>query len=81
MGLAKSDIEQMKANKDVRGLIKALKEGNRDVPGKAAWALADIASPAVEGLTRALKNKSSEVRDSAAWALERINGSKSLDHK
>jgi HEAT repeat protein len=73
-----SDVEKMQANKDVEGLIKALKDKNGGVQIIAAVALGEIKDArAVEPLTKALKDKYGYVRSVAALALEKIKAKKS----
>jgi len=67
MGLFKPNVEKMEKNKDVNGLIKALKD--KDVRAGAVVALGKIGKPAVEPLIQALKDKESSVRSGAAAAL------------
>src|SRR4030066_281953 len=67
-----SDVEKMKANKDVKGLIKALKDKDFNVQWRAAEALGKMGEPAVELLIEALKDESIDVRHKAAYALAAI---------
>ena len=39
MGIFRPNLEKMKANRDVKGLINALKDKNVDIRGKATEAL------------------------------------------
>ena len=68
----KPNIEKMKAKKDVKGLIKALKEEDEDVRDWAVAALIEIGEPAVEPLIKALKEEDEDVRDWAVAALIKI---------
>ena len=75
MGLfdRKPDVEKLKENKDVEGLIKALKNRDWGVRGEAVAALGKIGdSRAVEPLIRALKDEEWLVRDRASEALGEI---------
>jgi HEAT repeat protein len=73
-----SDVEIMKANKDVEGLIEALKDEDSNVRWRVAYALGEIGDRrAVEPLIEALKDKDSDVRWQAAEALEKIKAKKS----
>ena len=76
MGIAdrsfNSNVEKMKANKYVEGLIRALKDKERSVRRRATYALGDIGdSRAVKPLTETL-DEDWHVRRSAADALENI---------
>jgi len=56
--MGKPNVEKMKAEKDVEGLIKALEDEDWDVRRKAAEALGEIKNAkAVESLTQALNKK------------------------
>jgi len=68
-----SDVEKMKANKDVEGLIKVLGDKDKDVRMRAAGALGNIKDArAVEPLIKALGDESKDVRMYAASALSGI---------
>ncbi len=67
-----SDVEKMKANKDVKGLIKALKDKDFNVQWRAAEALGKMGEPAVELLIEALKDENIYVQNKAADALGKI---------
>ena len=68
-----SDVEKMKANKDVEGLIEALKDKYSYVRSDAAEALGGIKDArAVEPLIEALKDENGHVRKLAANALGNI---------
>jgi len=76
--MGKPDIEKMKANKDVEGLIKALKDEDKDVRWGAAAALGYIGDArALEPLTKALKDKNKDVQKVAKEALEKLKGKES----
>jgi len=65
--------EKMQVNKDVEGLIRALKDEDWHVRSRAAVALGWIKDArAVEPLTEALKDEYYAVRWKAAWVLKRI---------
>lgn len=67
----------MEKNKDVKGLIKALKHKDSRVRDIAALVLGDIGDVrAVEPLIQALKDENYSVRSSASEALEKIRGRK-----
>ena len=73
-----SDVEKMKANKDVEGLIEALKDEDSNIRWRTVYALGEIKDArAVGPLTEALKEKDSGVRWQAAEALEKIKAKKS----
>jgi HEAT repeat protein len=75
--MGKPDTEKMKAERDVEGLIKALKDENGFVPVNAAKALGEIGDTrAVEPLTEALKDKKKDVREAAKEALKKIKAKK-----
>jgi len=66
------NIEELKASKNVKGLIDALKDEDFNVRYSAAGALEEIGEPAVEPLIEALKDKNRDVRESVAYALGKI---------
>ena len=68
-----SDVEKMQANKDVGGLIEALKGKDWRVRIDAAGTLGDIGDTrAVEPLIEALKDENSIVRSIVEEALGKI---------
>ncbi|HUV79436.1 MAG TPA: HEAT repeat domain-containing protein [Candidatus Bathyarchaeia archaeon] len=71
------NVERMKGRKDVRGLIKALKDEDLHVRSRAARALGEIKDArAVEPLIQALKEEEDEdVKESITDALEEIKKS------
>lgn len=71
----RSDIEKMKANKDVEGLIEALKDRDENVQWRAERALVNIAEPAVEPLIEYLGAGASSV---AAEALGKIGDARAV---
>jgi len=71
--LFKPNVEKMKAKKDVKGLIKALRYEDRDVRRAAVYALEEIGDArAVEGLRQALKHEDVGLRMYVAEALQKI---------
>jgi HEAT repeat protein len=65
MALRKPNIEKMKVEKDVKGLVRAWRTSlDRDVRMKAEWALGEIGEPAVEPMIKALKDDWEEPRGS-----------------
>ena len=70
----------MKKNRDVKGLIKALKHKDLYVREGAAIALGEIGeSRAVEPLTQALENEDDDVRRQAATALGKIGDASAVE--
>ena len=77
--LFKPNVEKMEANKDVKGLIKALRHEEWDIRRAAIYALGEIGdAQAVEGLMQALKHEDVGLRMHAAEALEKIKSKKKL---
>lgn len=73
--LSVSDVERMKAGRDIEGLIRALKEQDQDVRCRAAKALGETQDTgAVQPLTQALDDRLYIVREQAAEALANIGG-------
>jgi HEAT repeat protein len=72
------DIENLKAQKDIKGLIKALDyKKEASIRAGAALALGEIKDPtAVEPLMAALTDSDIEVRKQTAWALHEIGDSR-----
>ena len=73
--MGEPNIEQMKAQRDVEGLTKALKDKDWSVRREAAAALGEIQDPkAVGPLIQALKyeKKNPRLVTTAAWALSKI---------
>lgn len=68
------DIENLKAKKDVEGLLKALKyKKDNNVREKAAMALGDMGDErSVKPLIYALNDEDADIRENAAAALEAI---------
>ena len=77
--MGKPDIQKMKAEKDVEGLIQALRDEDRDVLYEAVEALAKIGKPAVDPLIRALEDENRQVRSGAAWALGKIKDRRAVE--
>ena len=77
--MGKPDVEKMEENKDVKGLIKALKDKDETVRGKAANALGELKDrKAVKQLIKALQDDSSEVQCASAEALGKIGDKKAV---
>jgi HEAT repeat protein len=73
--MGKPNIEKMKAEGDVEGLIKTLKDKNEDARWDAARALGQMGPDAravVPNLVKALRDRAYGVRSEAAWALGQI---------
>jgi len=71
------DVQKMREERDVDGLVKALKHKDRRVREDAVEALREIKDPrAVETLIQAMKDKDITVRAAAALALEKIKAKK-----
>jgi HEAT repeat protein len=78
--LFKSNMEKMESNKDVEGLIKALKDEDKHFKQWAAGALGKTGDKrAVEPLISALKDKDGDVRMQVKEALEKIGDKKAQD--
>ena len=61
-------------------IIPKLKDANKSVRGRAAWALGELGDArAVEPLMEALKDESENVRSGAAWALEKIGDTRAVE--
>jgi HEAT repeat protein len=75
------DVEKLEANKDVKGLIKALDyKKDYNVRRRAVEALGKIGDPkAVDPLINALKDEDEYVRKNAAGALGKIGDPKAVD--
>jgi HEAT repeat protein len=75
-----SNIAQMREEKDVEGLVEALRHGNRFVRENAANALGDISDvAAVDPLIKALEHGNEYVRENAAEALGKIGDIRAVD--
>ena len=74
----KPNIEKLKENEDVDGLINALKHKNVDIQEKAVKALGEIGEPAVEPLLQALDEEDWYVRRAAVMALGEVGGARAL---
>jgi len=66
------DVEKMQVNKDVEGLIEALKDKDWEVRSSAAKALVKIGEPAVPALVEALQSEDEHVWSSAIYILGEI---------
>lgn len=81
MGFLGPDIKKMKTNKDVEGLIEALKHKDLTVRRQAAEALGELGDDrAVEPLIGALKDKDTWLRWCAAEALGKIGDERAVKH-
>ena len=70
----------MKAKKDVKGLIKALKHEDYGIRMEAGWALGKIGDArAVEPLIQALNDENETVRAVAAGALGEIKDARAVE--
>jgi len=76
----KLDIEKLKENKDISGLINALHSKDSDVYPKAISAIKEIGEPAVEPLVAEMKkDKDSTFRYKAAIILGKIGDQKAVE--
>ena len=67
------DVNKLKDNRDIKGLLKALRQKDRYVRIEAAEALGEMSEPTTVGpLIQALKDEDDGVRGSAAKALGRM---------
>lgn len=71
----KPDLERMKREEDVLGLINSLEERDEDFRRDVIKALAGIGEPAIEPLIAAVKFNDRPLRYHASEALGEINGS------
>ena len=71
------DIEKMERDRDVKGLVEALR--HEGVRLEAVMALARIGKPAVEPLIQSLKNEDRSTRFSAAVALGKIGDPRAIE--
>jgi len=69
----------MERNRDVKGLIKALRHKDLDVRSEAAKALVRIGEPAVEQLVQALGYGDSDLRSVTVRVLGEIGGARALE--
>ena len=73
-------VETLKARKDIKGLIKALRyRKDKGVRQAAAEALVKIGALAVEPLIAALKDRHSDVRQAAAYVLGEIGDARAVE--
>jgi PAS domain S-box-containing protein len=70
----KPDVEKLKKNRDVEGLIQALESNDGDVLELSIKALVEIGEPATEPLFHAVADNDNNIRRGAAEALGRISG-------
>ena len=69
------NVEKLKANHDLQGLIRALGfQNDKKVRSSAAQALGEFGLPAIEPLSSALQDMEADVRENAVLALGRISG-------
>ena len=74
----KPNVEKLKERRNIKGLIKALKDEDKNVRREAASALGKIGDKrVVELLMEALKDEDKNVRETIEEALERIKEKKS----
>jgi len=79
-GSSKPNFQKMEAKKDIKGLIKALKDSNSTIRWQAAFHLGKVGDTGAVGpLIEALHDKEREVRDTAAQALGKIGEVKALE--
>jgi HEAT repeat protein len=73
--LVKTNVEEMKADKDVQGLMRAMKRREVWLRRDAALALGEVGDPrSTDVLVEALKDKNKDVRSAAAEALGKMGG-------
>jgi HEAT repeat protein len=60
--LKKPDVDALRHNRDIRGLIQALRYDDFEVQTNAAQALGTLGSEAIKELILALKDKNKDVR-------------------
>lgn len=75
----KPNVERLRENKDVDGLIRALEHTDKDVRHEARKALGRIGQPAVEPLIQALKVEDEWLRVNIAWAFARIGDVRGIE--
>ena len=73
------NIDKLKATKNLKGLIGALKHKDYHIQEKAIAALADIGNPAIEPLIGASKHKDWKIRSGAVKALGKIGGERVVE--
>lgn len=74
------DIEELKSNQDVEGLINAMGyESDSKIHLDALHALINIGEPAVEPLIKALKDVNNEIRVGAASSLGWIGDARAIE--
>jgi len=75
------NIRKLKARKNIKGLIEALKDKDEGVWRGTAMALGEIKDArAVEPLIKLLKDKNSFTREAAEEALEKIKKTKNKNN-
>ena len=71
--LFRPNIEELKARRDVKGLIKALGDSDMGVRENAAWALGEIGDPrAFDVLSELVHDEYEQVRKAARDALRKL---------
>lgn len=76
----KSNVDRMRANNDVVGLLKKLREtDDLRVLGALEDALEDIGHRSIQPFIEALKDKDAYVRSGAAWILGNIKDVNTVD--
>ncbi len=75
-GSDKPNVDKMKKNRDLNGLIKALKHKNHNVRAEAVTALGELKHPmAITEILRAMGDDKAKVRVAAAYASAELTGS------
>jgi len=77
--MGNSNIEKLKVERDVEGLVNALQQEDVDVWSKASAALIEIGEPAVERLILALRDANPRVRSIAAVDLGSIKDPRAVE--
>jgi HEAT repeat protein len=76
----KPNVENMKANRDIKGLKKALRNSDESISLSAVAALGDIGdTEAIEALADGMKSRHSAVQKETAEALGRIGSDQAVD--
>jgi HEAT repeat protein len=66
------NLDELKAKKDIDGLIKALRHEDEDIRMYASIALAEMGETVVEALIKALKIEDDNLRWGVIWILSKI---------
>lgn len=78
--LSKKDVKKMKSEKDIKGLINALRYKDSEIRAQAALSLVKIGNKrAVAPLIKVLKDDDLSVRENAAWALGEIGDKRAVE--